>query len=122
MTEEASSGTLWDKTLRCGTAFFDRRLKPLFIDALLSEPLVQTRQFLFCIPSSDYRTENRQAQALNDSVRVAGRPPLMELAVGNDKEIQLRRGARTLSMQTFTAESHLTYGEAAGSKLLAFTS
>ena len=54
MTEEVYSNYLWDKALRCGTVFSDRRLKSLFVKELLPATCAQVRNYLATHPNVDY--------------------------------------------------------------------
>lgn len=68
MTEETHSQMLRDNSLRCGAVFFNRILKSIFIDGLLSEPRAQTCQFRSFNLRSDHHNVVRQVQALGCSV------------------------------------------------------
>ena len=50
MTEEVYSNQLWDKLLRCGTVFSDRRLKSLFVEGILPAKCAQVRNYLATHP------------------------------------------------------------------------
>lgn len=60
-TKKTYSRMLWDKALRCGTVFSDRRLKSLSIDGLLPGTRAQTLHFLSLDPRSYYHKVVRQA-------------------------------------------------------------
>lgn len=73
MTEETYLLVLWDRTLRCGTMFSDRRLKFLFIDGQRPKKLAQTRPF---DSRSDYHQilQQNRPEPLGGSAWVAKGP------------------------------------------------
>ena len=73
MTEEVYSNQFWDKALRCGTVFSDRRLKSLFVEALAPVTCVQVRNYLETHPGMDYQSLERYAQAISEKHRLARR-------------------------------------------------
>ena len=73
MTEEAYSNQLWDKALRCGTVFSDRRLKSLFVEGLLPATCAQVRNYLATHAGVDYQAVARYAQAIGETHRSARR-------------------------------------------------
>lgn len=56
VTEETYSRVLWAKVLRCGTVFFDRRMKPLSINGPLQEPCEKNPQLFSLSPWPDQHT------------------------------------------------------------------
>ena len=73
MTEETYSNQLWDKALRRGTVFSDRRLKSLFVKGLLPATCAQVRNYLATHPGVDYQAVARYAQAIGETHRSARR-------------------------------------------------
>ena len=67
MTEELYSNQLWDKALRCGTVFSDRRLKSLFVEGLLPATCAQVRNYLATHPGVEYQAMARYAQAIGET-------------------------------------------------------
>lgn len=112
---------LWDKALRCGTVFSDRRLKSLFTNGLLPAARVQTRQFLSLSFRSDYHMVVRQAQAVDDSIQVERTPAATAPAIETSKETRFRRRPSKLSIETSCAYGERLCGEQASSEILALT-
>ena len=80
MTEEVYSNHLWDKALRCGTVFSDRRLKSLFVEGLLPATCAQVRNYLATHPDVDYQSVARYAQAIGETNRASCRQGMSALA------------------------------------------
>ena len=55
MTVDVYSNQFWDKALRCGTVFSDRRFKPLLVEGLLPATYVQVRNYLATHLSVEYQ-------------------------------------------------------------------
>ena len=64
MTEALYSNQLWDKALRCGTVFSDRRLRSLFVEGLLPATCAQVQNYLKTHPGVDYQAVVCYAQAI----------------------------------------------------------
>ena len=73
MTEEMFSKHLWDKLLRCGTIFPDRRSKSLFVEGLLPATCAQVRNYLATHSGVEYQAVARYAQAINETHCLARR-------------------------------------------------
>ena len=73
MTEEVYSNQLWDKALRCGTVFSDRRLRSPFVEGLLPATCAQVRNYLATHPGVDYQAVARYVQAIGETHRSARR-------------------------------------------------
>ena len=71
MTEEVYSNQLWDKALRCGSIFSDRRLKSRFVEGLLPATCAQVRNYFATHPGVDYQAVARYAQAIVETHRSA---------------------------------------------------
>ena len=93
MTEEVYSNQLWDKALRCGTVFSDRRLKFLFVEGLLPATCAQVRNYLATRPSVDYQAVARYAQAFGETHRSARRQST-SFASPQAQSDSVRRGTR----------------------------
>lgn len=105
LTEDIYSRMLRNNTLRCGTQFFDRRLKSLFIDRLLPETRTHIRQCLFSSLRLEYPTVVQQAESLGDSGRVARRPATTTPAIGviTEKRFHPRAKCCQLRLKVQTA-------------------
>lgn len=84
MTEEAYSNQLWDKALRRGTVFSDRRLKSLYVEGFLPATCAQVRNYLATHAWVDYQAVARYAQAIGETHRSARRHLLPATVVIRD--------------------------------------
>ena len=73
MTEEVYSNQLWDKALRCGTVFPDRRLKSPFVEGFVPATWAQVRNYLATHPGVWYQAVARYLQAVGETHRSARR-------------------------------------------------
>ena len=94
MTEDVYGNHLWDKSLRCGTIFSDRRLNSLFVEALLPATYAQVRNYLATHPSLDYKAVARYVQAIGETHRSARRQATL-LALPQVPSDSVRRFAST---------------------------
>lgn len=74
MSEAAFADHLWDRVLRCGTVFSDRRLKATYAEGLLPSTCAQVRNHLASNPLLYFRAVARYAQALGSTTRASRRP------------------------------------------------
>ena len=124
MTEEVYSNHLWDKALRCGTVFSDRRLKSLFVEGLLPATCAQVRNYLASHPSVDYQAVARFAQAIGETHRSARRQatPLASPQVPSDSARRFARTARTRPVLSVESLSDIpTAGGTGTEEILAVT-
>ena len=84
MTEESYSNQLWDRALRCGTVFSDRRLKSLYVEGLLPATCAQVRNYLATHATVDYQAVSRYEQAIGETHRSARRQLLPSNVASRD--------------------------------------
>lgn len=118
VTRKTYSQILQNRPRRFGVVFFSRRLKSLLMEGLFSRTPTRTARCLSLSPQSYYCTQFRQAQALGDSSRAARRPAAMALAIVAGRKTVVYFAARTLSVDSSSAESESDRRELAGSEIL----
>ena len=124
MTEEVYSNHLWDKALRCGTVFSDRRLKSLFTEGLLPATCAQVRNYLASHPHVDYQAVARYAQAIGETHRASRRHGAPYAAPRETSGTGRRtdRTARTRPVLSVESASEIpTAGASATEEVLAIT-
>ena len=124
MTEEVYSNHLWDKALRCGTVFSDRRLKSLFVEELLPATCAQVRNYLATHPDVDYQSVARYAQPIEETNRASRRQGISAMAHREPSGAARRfdRTARTRPVLSVESASDIpTAGGFAEEAILAVT-
>ena len=111
MTEEAYRNQLWDKALRCGTVFSDRRLKSLYVEGLLPATCDQVRNYLATDATVDYQAVARYAQAIGETHRSARRHLLPSNVASRDATgmIAFNRSGRKTPVLSVESSSEAAY-------------